>query len=83
MSKEVTDVNAGQVELSKGDVALRSLTNACCIAAAACNSRARIGAMDYIMLPGGNGLFSSDLLLLFTSQAYDLLCNLCRHAGIA
>lgn len=50
--KEIIDVNTGQVRLGRGEVILRSLAIGSCIAVAAYDSEARIGAMAHIMLPG-------------------------------
>jgi chemotaxis protein CheD len=50
--EEIIDVNTGQVKLGRGEVILRSLAIGSCIAVAAYDSRARIGAMAHIMLPG-------------------------------
>ena len=50
--KDITDVNTGQVRLGRGNVILRSLAIGSCIAVAAYDSRAKIGAIAHIMLPG-------------------------------
>jgi len=50
--KEIIDVSTGQVKLGRGNVVLRSLAIGSCIAAAAYDCRARIGAVAHIMLPG-------------------------------
>ncbi len=50
--KEIIDVNTGQVKLGRGEVILRSLAIGSCIAVAAYDSKAKIGAMAHIMLPG-------------------------------
>ena len=50
--KDIIDVNTGQVRLGTGNVILRSLAIGSCIAAAAYDSQAKIGAIAHIMLPG-------------------------------
>ncbi len=50
--KDIIDVNTGQVKLGKGEVILRSLAIGSCVAIAAYDSSAGIGAMAHTMLPG-------------------------------
>ena len=50
--REIIDVNTGQVKLGRGKVLLRSLAIGSCIAVAAYDSKAGMGAMAHIMLPG-------------------------------
>lgn len=50
--KKIIDVNTGQVKVGRGNVVLRSLAIGSCIAAAAYDCEARIGAVAHIMLPG-------------------------------
>ena len=50
--EEIIDVNTGQVRFGRGDVVLRSLAIGSCIAVAAYDAEARVGALAHIMLPG-------------------------------
>jgi len=50
--KDIIDVNTGQVISGRGNVILRSLAIGSCIAVAAYDFTAGIGAMAHIMLPG-------------------------------
>lgn len=77
--KEIIDVNTGQVRLGRGEVILRSLAIGSCIAVAAYDSEARIGAMAHIMLPGSAPEKSSERTK-YAANAIDEMIGLMLEA---
>jgi chemotaxis protein CheD len=78
--REIIDVNTGQVKLGRGKVLLRSLAIGSCIAVAAYDSKAGIGAMAHIMLPGSApGKFSESTK--YAANAIDEMIGMMLDAG--
>jgi len=51
-TKEIVDVNTGEVKIATEGAILRSVAIGSCVAVAAINFKRKIGAMAHIMLPG-------------------------------
>ena len=52
VTKDIVDVNTGEVKIATKGTILRSVAIGSCIAVAAINFKRKIGAMAHIMLPG-------------------------------
>jgi chemotaxis protein CheD len=78
--KEIIDVNTGQVKLGRGKVALRSLAIGSCIAIAAYDSKAKIGAVAHIMLPGSAPRKSPERTK-YAANAIDEMIGMMLEAG--
>lgn len=78
--REIIDVNTGQVKLGRGEVLLRSLAIGSCIAVAAYDSKAGIGAMAHIMLPGSAPVKFSERTK-YAANAIDEMIGMMLEAG--